>query len=41
MDDVLVKPYDTVLNRCRVKRLSQMSSANRKLGQMLEQQAGL
>ena len=37
MEDVLVKPYNTVLNRCRTRLLSRTSIANRKLNQMLEQ----
>ena len=41
MDDVLMKPYDTVLNKCRIKLLSQMNITNRKLNQMLEQQVSL
>ena len=36
--DVLIRPYNTVLNQCRIKRMSQMGLANRKLGQLLEQQ---
>ena len=38
VDDVLIRPYNTVLNRCRTRLLSQMRSANRELSQMLEQQ---
>ena len=37
--DVLIRPYNTVLNRCRIRLLSQMGLTNRKLGQLLEQQA--
>ena len=40
-DDVLVKPYNTVLNRCRIRVLSQMDAANRKLHQLLEQHMSL
>ena len=39
--DVLVKPYNTVLNRCRIKLLGQMNTTNRKLSQMLEEQGTL
>ena len=41
MNDVLLKPYNTGLNKWRVKLLSQMSITNRKLSQMLEQQVAL
>ena len=41
MEDVLIKPYNTVLNKCRIKLLSQMNITNRKLNQMLEQQVNL
>ena len=41
VDDVLVKPYHTTLNKCRIKLLSQMNATNRKLAQMLEQQVTL
>ncbi|MCH5188119.1 MAG: diguanylate cyclase [Oscillospiraceae bacterium] len=36
--DVLIKPYNTALNKCRIRLLGQMNIMNRKLGQMLEQQ---
>ena len=35
--DILIKPYNTVLNKCRIKLMSQMGLTNRKLGQLLEQ----
>ena len=35
--DVLMKPYNTALNRCRIKLLSRMNITNRELSQMLEQ----
>ena len=38
MEDVLTKPYNTVLNKYRIKLLSEMNLTNRKLSQMLEQQ---
>ena len=38
MCDVLTKPYNNALNRCRIKLLSQMVTTNQKLSQMLEQQ---
>ena len=41
VDDVLMKPYNTVLNKYRIKLLSEMNIANRKLSQMLEQQVTL
>lgn len=41
IDDVLTKPFDTVLNRCRIKLLGQRSVTNQKLSQMLEQQADM
>ena len=37
MDDVLIQPYNTVLNKCRIHLLSQMHIATRKLSQLLEQ----
>ena len=38
MEDVLIRPYNTGLNKCRVRQLGQMSITNRKLSQMLEHQ---
>ena len=37
VDDVLVKPYDTVLNRYHVTHMCRMSITNRKLSYMLEE----
>ena len=36
--EVLIKPYNRVLNKCRINLLSQVNLTNRKLLQMLEQQ---
>ena len=41
MDDVLLKPYNTVLNKCHLELLTKMNITNRKLNQMLEQQVAL
>ena len=41
MEDVLIKPFNTVLNRCRTKLLSQMNITNQKLHQILEQHVNL
>ena len=41
LDDVLIKPYNTILNKFRIKLLSQTNVTNRKLSQMLEQQGAL
>jgi len=38
VDDVLSKPYDTVLNKCHMTHLFRMNVANRKLSRMLEHQ---
>ena len=37
MEDVLTRPYNTALNKCRLKSLGKMRLTNRKLRQMLEQ----
>lgn len=37
-DDVLIRPYNTVLNKHRMMLLSNMNAENRNLSQMLEQQ---
>ena len=39
--EVLVKPYNRVLNKCRINLLSHLNLTNQKLTQMLEQQADL
>ena len=36
--DILTRPYNTVLYKNRIRMMSQMGMANRKLGQLLEQQ---
>ena len=36
--DILTRPYNTVLHQYRIRMMSQMGMANRKLGQLLEQQ---
>ena len=41
IDDVLIKPYDTVLNRCRISQLCRLNIVNRKISQMLEQKKAL
>ena len=41
MEDVFIRPYNTVLNKCHVQLLCRMSITNRKLSQMLEQQMAL
>ena len=41
MNDVLAKPYNTVLTKHRLELLIQMNITNRKLSQMLEQQVAL
>ena len=41
VDDVLIKPYNTPLNKGRIKLLSQMHITNRMLTQLLEQRPAL
>ena len=36
--DILTRPYNTVLHKYRIRMMSQMGMTNRKLGQLLEQQ---
>ena len=38
VQDVLTKPFNTPLNKHRIRFMSQMGQTNRKLGQLLEQQ---
>ena len=40
VDDVLVRPYDTELNKCHMILLGRVHVANRKLSHMLEQREG-